>query len=328
MKDRVRQVKLYLGAMSLNSVDAFLRLSKNQKNKIGLISSRRQIDFSTGYVNNWSTAGFFNYVRELDKNLLLCRDHGGPEQGTVTDEGWSSLEDDSKYFDIIHIDPWKKYKSLDEGSDYTIQAIKRLCQLSKTCLFEVGTEEAIRSFTPTELQIFLDNLKDGLAAAEFNRIAYCVVQSGVGLDLVNQKNTGTFDEDRLLEMLRICKNFSVLSKEHNADYLTSNELKRRFDLGLDAANIAPEIGQIETKIYLETLDESTLENVYHLCLDSKKWEKWVDKDFDSEDREKLIQVCGHYVFSHSDFPQPSEILKKEIVSKIQNKIARLLNTDG
>ena len=53
-----------------------------------MIASRRQIDSSElggGYVNNWTTESFSNYVKKKDKkkNVVLCRDHGGPWQNNL-----------------------------------------------------------------------------------------------------------------------------------------------------------------------------------------------------------------------------------------------------
>ena len=47
-----------------------------------MIASRRQIDseeFGGGYVNNWSTKSFADYVKKKDKKnfIILSRDHGG-----------------------------------------------------------------------------------------------------------------------------------------------------------------------------------------------------------------------------------------------------------
>ena len=76
----------------------------------------------------------------------------------------------------------------------------------------------------------------------FNKIKYAVVQSGVGIDLGKRINTGKYDESRLSEFIDVCKHWKVLSKEHNGDYLTNQEIKDKFNVGLDALNIAPEFG--------------------------------------------------------------------------------------
>ena len=122
-------------------------------------------------------------------------------------------------------------------------------------LFEVGTEEAIRKFTPDEL----DKLLEELSHFEFfENIKYAVVQSGVGLDLGKRVNTGNFDLDRLKDFIRVCKRWGKLSKEHNGDYLSSKEYKDRFDLGLDSINIAPQFGQLETLCYLDEMGDDIL----------------------------------------------------------------------
>ena len=48
---------------------------------------------------------------------------------------------------------------------------------------------------------------------------------------------------------------------------------------------------------------------FKTCLDSKKWVKWVSKDFKPEEnKERLINICGHYVFSYPEFQD----IKKEL----------------
>jgi len=69
-------------------------------------------------------------------------------------------------------------------------------------------------------------------------------------------------------MIKVCKKFGLLSKEHNGDYLTNEQIKARFDIGLDAINIAPQFGQIETQCYLDEMNDTEKENFYKICLDS------------------------------------------------------------
>ena len=57
--------------MSKNVVDCVIKHS--QKHSIGLIPSRRQVDYCGGYVNNWDTQTFSEYFK--NKKVLLCRDH-------------------------------------------------------------------------------------------------------------------------------------------------------------------------------------------------------------------------------------------------------------
>jgi hypothetical protein len=322
---KFNKIKLYVGAMSKICVDSIVDCEEINKSKIGFISSRRQIDYDKGYVNNWTTSEFSNYVKSKNQNLIICRDHGGSGQGKIDDNGVLSYEEDSKNFDLIHVDPWKKYSNYHDGLEKTIEAIKRINKLNNNVYFEVGTEESIRPFSENELSTFLKDLKTRLTNPEFSKIAYCVIQSGVGLDLINQKNTGKFDKKRLKSMIEICNEFRILSKEHNADYLNLEQIKEKFDLGLNAINIAPEIAQIETNVYLENIKtQSSFEKLYSLCLKSNKWKKWVDQNFDLNDKRKLIEVCCHYVFSSDGFLIFSRDVKIEVKTRIQNKILNFL----
>jgi len=61
---------LGVGPMSVNCVDAAIELANEYTIPIMLIASRRQIDsaqFNGGYVNNWTTSEFADYVRSKDK---------------------------------------------------------------------------------------------------------------------------------------------------------------------------------------------------------------------------------------------------------------------
>jgi hypothetical protein len=193
----------------------------------------------------------------------------------------------------------------------------------KEVKFEVGTEESIRRFEVDELENLLRHLKGKLESDIFENIEYVVVQSGVGLDLGKQNNTGTFDPDRLEKMISVCKKYGKKSKEHNGDYLSNKEYKDRFDLGLDSINIAPEFGQLETLCYLEEMGED-IDEYYNICYESKRWEKWVDETFIPEDNKReLIEICGHYVFSDKSFLDIKPDIDDKIKTVIKNKLRRL-----
>jgi hypothetical protein len=321
--------KYYIGPMSLNVVDCTVEHSK--KRSVGLIPSRRQIDFTGGYVNNWTTKAFSEYVRSFTKNVSLCRDHGGPAQGSTSDNGIDSIKEDAKYFDLIHIDPFKQTKDLEQAVFLTKILIEDACQQSSNVLFEVGTEEAICKYEPKNLNQFLSALKKSIDEKFFAKIKYAVVQSGTGLDLANMRNTGTFDAKRLAKFVDVCKRFNVASKEHNGDYLTEGmQLKQRFDIGLDAINIAPEFGQIETEWYLNACKrESDLlhQTLFDICYTSNKWSKWVSKHNSSElTKDSYIRMAGHYLLSDprflseikAHFPQADSEIKQRIQSRLES----------
>ena len=305
--------------MSKNVVDSIIEFG----GEFGFIPSRRQVDYNGGYVNEWTTGKFSKYV---NGRVPIERDHGGIGQGYKHDDGIESYMHDCRYFDKIHIDPWKEYQDFDKGLQETIDCINfiYLVMGKKEVKFEVGTEESIRGFEVDELENLLRHLKGKLEPEIFENIEYVVVQSGVGLDLGKQNNSGTFDPDRLENMINICKKFGKKSKEHNGDYLSNKEYKDRFDLGLDSINIAPEFGQLETLCYLDEMGDD-IEDYYQICYDSQRWEKWVDYDFVPEHNKKeLIKICGHYVFSDKTFLDIKPSIDNEIKKVITNKLKGLV----
>ena len=314
------KVKYFIGPMSKNIVDAIVEFCANTGNTIGLIPSRRQVEWDGGYVNNWTTEEFSKYVTTLP----LQRDHGGPGQGNRDDDGFESLAYDAKHFQLIHIDPWKKYPEFSDGLEKTIEMIKFAYEINPDIIFEVGTEEAIRPFTPDELNLLVASLRSALPEEVYWQIKYLVIQSGTSLKGTNQ--TGNYDSTRLVEMIEVARSYDMLSKEHNGDYIPVEVIKEKFSLGLDCINIAPEFGLIETLTYLsEIKDDKLFERFWQICYDSKKWVKWVSPGFDPYyNREQLVKICGHYVLSYpkfisdikSQFPGIDEKVKANVTKKL------------
>ena len=323
-------MKYFIGPMSKNVVDAILQFNYEVGDCFGLLPSRRQVEYNGGYVNDWNTEEFHNYVRYagFDMTTLIERDHAGAGQGYEYDDGYESLKEDCKFVDIIHIDPWKNHQGYHDGLKECIRNIEFCYYTNRYMKFEIGTEESIRRFSTIELNSLLTDLYDNLSDDMFDNIEYVVVQSGVGLDLANMRNTGKFNPHRLEKMIKVCNKFGKKSKEHNGDYLSIGDYSKRFDMGLDSVNIAPEFGQLETLIYLDNMDDELISKWYYLCLASKRWEKWVDKDFvvplsDISDKKRLIQICGHYLFSDKGFKKIKPDIDGVIIKKIKKKLEEL-----
>lgn len=315
----MNNIKYFIGPMSKNVVDAITDFCNETGNDIALIPSRRQVEWNGGYVNNWTTEEFSKYTL-----LLKQRDHSGPGQGIVDDDGYESLKYDCQYLDLIHIDPWKKYSVFADGLKATIKMIEYCYQLNPKIQYEVATEEAIRRFEPYELADLMHQLNSRLSPEVYNQIKYLVIQSGTSLKGTNQ--TGTYDSERLKDMISVCKQFKILSKEHNGDYIPVSVIKEKFSLGLDAINIAPEFGLIETQTYLnEIKDSKTLDRFWQICYDSKKWVKWVNQSFDPYvNKIDLIKICGHYVLSYPEFINEIKEQFDDIDSRIKNNIKNKL----
>ena len=306
--------KYYIGPMSKNIVDAIIEFSNKTGNNIGLIPSRRQVEWDGGYVNNWTTKEFSKYANKI----LLKRDHSGPGQGYIDDDGFESLKYDCKYLNMIHIDPWKKYPKYEDGFTWTLNMIRFCYSQNPNIEFEIGTEESIRKFSAVDIDTLLKDLKSNLTNKEFNQIKYAVIQSGTSLK--ENVNTGEYNKDRLISMIKVVKNYGLLSKEHNGDYIPINLIKEKMELGLDAINIAPEFGLIETLSYInEGID---IDKFWKICYNSRRWDKWVDNNFNPYIQKlDLIKICGHYVLSNPEFLK----IKPNIDDKIKFNIKKKLN---
>jgi hypothetical protein len=315
------KAKLFIGPMSKNIVDAIIEYSNNKNTQLGIIPSRRQIEIDGGYVNNWTTKDFCNYIKKKSENVLLVRDHAGPSQGYSEDDGIESFKEDCKFFDVVHVDVWKKNKTYEDGLKATIDMITIGYNENPNLSYEIGTEEAIRPFTPDELDNLITDLKSKLPKEIYDKVMYVVIQSGTALK--GNKNIGKYDNSRLIKMLDVVKKHGLISKEHNGDYIDDYILKDKFTSGLNSINVAPEFGQLETKIILDEIknNQELIDKFYQICYDSKRWVKWVSSDFiPSENKLELINICGHYVFSNPDFIEIKKSINSDIDVKIKNKI--------
>ena len=117
--------------MSKNVVDTILELGSN---KIGFIPSRRQVDYNGGYVNNWTTKQFSEYV---NGRVIIERDHGGVGQGYEYDDGLKSYKHDAENFSIIHVDPWKVYQDFQKGVEEVVSCIKYINSLTASSSLSV-----------------------------------------------------------------------------------------------------------------------------------------------------------------------------------------------
>jgi D-tagatose-1,6-bisphosphate aldolase subunit GatZ/KbaZ len=323
-------MRFFLGPMSKLIVDTVIDYSNEYKIPFTFIPSRRQIDKNSGYVNGWRTSSFSKYVSEKSQGLIeIERDHGGPGQGDVDDDGLESLLEDLMHFHIIHIDPWKKYPLYADGLEWTVKLINLSHSLNPNVEFEVGTEEGIRGFSVERLEIFLSDLKRLLSPDTFQKIRYIVIQCGT--QLKEKENIGKFDTEKLDAMLSLAKQYKLIAKEHNGDWVSQTVLEKKKNAGLTCVNIAPELGEIETKTILKYIKNSKtdFEALYSICYHSGRWKKWVTSDFDPEmDKEKLILICGHYVFSSPEFLQlltkyKNFDIEKKVKEAIWNKLHML-----
>ncbi len=293
-------MQFYLGPMSLNVIQAALAFHKAHTHlpTLTFIPSRRQVDYRGGYVGNRLTMEDLRAL--VGPDVIIERDHGGPNQGTEPDNGWESLANDAEVADILHLDPWKERPDYEGALTWTQVAIEAALEWNPRLRFEVGTEEAIRPIQTEELRQFLTDLQARLTPTQFAAIQFVVVQCGTALK--EGHNTGAFDEARLKDMLDTVHSFGKTAKEHNGDWISAETVAAKAALGLRHINIAPELGAIESVALHNLMSPEDKEAFWELCWKSRKWEKWVTADFDpAANKPQLVEICGHYVFSDPAF---------------------------
>jgi hypothetical protein len=313
-------MQFFIGPMSKNVVDTVIKFADTHNIHMTFIPSRRQIEYDGGYVNNWTTRHFTEYVKSKNPNIVIERDHCGPGQGATDDDGYASLDTDVQYMDVIHIDPWKKYPAFEDGLKWTIDMINYCDNLNPNLLYEIATEEGIRKFEVQELEQLINRLQEALAPEVFKKIKYLVIQCGTKLS--EKHNIGSFDADKLRQMIALADKYHLTAKEHNGDWITDDIIAQKYDCGLRCINIAPEFGEIETAVLLKYFKEYNMfEEFYNICLNSKKWIKWVSTSFTPEkNKEQLVLICGHYTFAYPEFLE----LKHRLISEHNVPIDELI----
>ena len=360
---------LGIGPMSKNVVNAVIEFSNRKNIPIMLIASRRQIDSIAnggGYVNNWTSEKFSEYVANRDKKKLifLSRDHGGPWQNNRDFNNKISFEkamsnakesfktDILNNFRIIHIDgslnPTKKNVKFEDAVDIILELYDYCLSMGKkNILYEFGTEEQISSNAdPSILKDQLNYLYNMLNKNKLPKPHFYVVQTGTKVEEFS--NVGSFEMPiRIKNQLpstflipyinKLSKDFNFLIKQHNSDYLKKDTLEWLPKLGIHSANIAPEFGTLETEIIFSLLkkfqEKKLLDNFIQICVNSKKWAKWVSLHSKLDNQQKAI-LCGHYLFNTDEFKEIKKILQSKMLANsnltlntyIKNKIKIKLNT--
>jgi len=301
--------KLGFGPMSPEIIDSIMEYSLQRDVQLMIIASRNQVDTEKvggGYV--CSTENFFNLIDKQDrKNVLICRDHCGPYfsdseknlslKMAVEETKKTIAKDIEMGFDLIHIDT-----SHCGGEEYTVaEELFEYCnKLNQNIKFEFGSEENIGvSASVDKYQ------KDVKFASSFSKgVEFVVGQTG---SLVYEdKQVGNFDSEVTKKLVSVAKELGVKFKEHNADYLNDEQIKLRKECGVDAMNIAPEFGVIQTKLLYE-LTKNTTEwnNFSEKVINSKKWQKWIPKEADNLQK---VFVSGHYNFNSDEYRKIFDIL--------------------
>ena len=241
------EAKVAIGPLSSEIIEAVFRYSHYHRTELMLIASKNQIDYSGGYVNNWTTKEFMEFINQMKNkypfsNVKICRDHCGPgfNEKYDLDDVYKTIKSDiENKFDLIHIDFCHFKGSKEERFEASKQAIMYCMNLNPSILLEVGTDENIGARFGIHN---LDALEEEINFfTEFCKPVFYVVQTGSLVREINQ--VGSLAKDFIIKASKILKAKGIKLKEHNADYLTTEELASRKGL-IDAVNIAPQLGVV------------------------------------------------------------------------------------
>jgi hypothetical protein len=114
-------------------------------------------------------------------------------------------------------------------------------------------------------------------------------------------------------MKKIAKDNGLLLKEHNCDYLTLEQIELRRQYGINAINIAPELGVIQSNLTYNISKKLGLDkeiNIFKkLVLKKEKWKKW---NYNNENNLIKFFTAGHYHFSTKIY--------RDLFNKINEKV--------
>lgn len=326
----MQQLELGIGPMSSEIIEAVFRYSHLRRRALMLIPSKNQVDHNGGYVNNWTTKQFMDFIQKMrtmypQSKVKICRDHCGPGFNGNFDleDTFNSIKSDVQHgFDLIHIDFCHFQGSKEERFEASRKAVELCLQLNPNIELEIGTDEnegtKFSIVNLQELEEEIDFFKG------FCNPTFYVVQTGSLVKEINQ--IGSFNQQFIQKVHDLLAIKGLKLKEHNADYLSKEEIGLRKGI-VDAVNIAPQLGAIQTMLILKKcliygVDfQKFIDDIYQ----SGKWKKWLH---DNSQDNKFLCACiaGHYRFSQESYQRIIEQLeqREDIHETIINEIMEVI----
>ncbi|MFH1311209.1 MAG: class II D-tagatose-bisphosphate aldolase, non-catalytic subunit [Nanoarchaeota archaeon] len=323
--------KLGIGPLSTEIIEAIFRVSHYKRKELMIIASKNQIDYNSGYVNNWTTQDFMAFINKMkqtypNSNVKICRDHCGPGfngRYGLEDTYATIKEDIDSGFDLIHIDFCNFKGSKEEQFQESKKAIEYCYKLNPRILIEVGTDENLGTNfgfmnlgeVERELNFF----------TQFCKPEFYVVQTGSLIREINQ--VGNFNKEFVKKISQILKSNGIKLKEHNADHLSKEDIQLREGI-VDAMNIAPQLGVVQTMITFNKclIYGTDFTNFLNEVYEKGKWKKWMHNN-DSENKLLCCIVAGHYHFASENYKKLIDKLneKEDIKETIINGIVEVID---
>lgn len=326
-------MKFCFGPLSTEIIEAIYDYSHYWSEELMLIASKNQIDYNRGYVNNWNTEEYVDFLKEMKQKytksmITVCRDHCGPSKKYRSNLGdvYRTIKTDiACNFDIIHVDLcYYGYKRSVVKKTCTILDFIR--KKDSNIKFEIGTDEiGVTNKTQNDIKNEIDIFH------KYNPVYY-VVNSG---SLVKEnKQVGSFNKLFINDIHDyLNKQYGIGLKEHNADYLSSNQIALRKNK-VDALNIAPQLGTTQT---ITVLSEAikygiNIDDFVNLVYNNKRWEKWERKNTKNLTNNPYLStiVAGHYHYTSDEYKKLIDKISKykhnfSIYLKIKRNIQEIID---
>lgn len=292
MKMNLKKYKTGYGPMSQEIIDLLNKYSFYHP--IMIVASLNQVDTYNSYVCNQQTLK----SKIANPDLLLCRDHCGPYfkytdknliLSKAIDQCKKSIEKDIENgFNLIHIDV---SRVKDDPFSVAQTLIDFTLTLKPDMMLEFGSEEN----TGHNLNYQLDQ-QLSFSSNYRDNIKYIVAQTG---SLVKDKQIGYFDLERNQILIDKIHEQGFLFKEHNGDYLDITELEKRSHVGVDAINVAPQLGVIQTQILYKLANGTDPWREFaELVYRGRMFEQWVTRRVNGLE---AVLVSGHYFFNTDEY---------------------------
>lgn len=303
--------KLGFGPMSKEVIDILVDYTNEKQRPLMMIASRNQIDAAQGYVMTTNQLASVLADKPTD-NLLLCRDHCGPyfldiEKSLSLSQAIEATKttianDIEMGFDLIHIDTSR----VTENAYAVAEDLIEFClKLNPNIMFEFGTEENIG--VAAGVQKYRDDVE---FAKNFPNMKFVVAQTGSLC--FEDTQAGDFSFDIVKELTQHANDHGIGLKEHNADYLSAEQIQQRKAAGVHALNIAPQLGVIQTKLLRRLSKNRKLgeqwERFAETVIYSGKWHKWTN----SSDARQKVLVAGHYCFGSEAYINLKEKINESV----------------
>jgi mannose-6-phosphate isomerase-like protein (cupin superfamily) len=310
------KIELAIGPMSSEIIEAIFRYSHENKSPLMIIASKNQIDHNGGYVNNWTTGKFMDFIVKMrekypQNKVMICRDHCGPGFNGIYDleDTYKTIEEDIRNgFDLIHIDFCHYQGTREEILNESKKAIEYCLKLNPEIKLEIGTDENDGGFFNTEDLEQIESTIDFFK--EFCDPEFYVLQTGSLVKEIRQ--VGGFNREFIKKASDLITSKTIKLKEHNADYLPKDKILLREGL-VHGMNIAPQLGVCQTfYVFKKCLQygivlKDFVDEVYR----GGKWRKWLLYS-SPEDKFLCALIAGHYHFSSENYQRMiSELEKRE-----------------